>query len=283
MDPLADLPHLLRLLDDPDPAVREPLAQRLAEFAGDLSEPIAALGIDLSPEEQSTLAKLLLPARRRELANDWIVPSGGWPALADDWDRVEALLRLIADFLHDGVNLRPSLHDALDLLADEFDQTGAAPGADELREFLFASGRFTGNKTDFYHPNNSDLCWAIANGRSNPLGLSLIYILVGRRLNLLIEPLNFPGHFLCRIEMPEGLAVVDCFNAGRMHLLEDMLAPEMKLSPAARRSLEVPAAAGEVLMRTLRNLEHSFARLEQEQDQELFRTLRQSLEPDKQD
>jgi hypothetical protein len=271
---------LLRLLDDNDPAVREPVALRLREFSGDLSEPLAALGIDLSPAEQATLGDLLRPARRRDLLGEWQVPSGGWPALADDWDRVEALLRLVADFLHNGVTLRASLHDALDLLADEFEACDAQLlSADALREFLFTSGRLVGNKSDFYNPHNSDLCWAIENGRSNPLGLSLIYILVGRRLNLPIEACNFPGHFLCRIDAAETTAIVDCFNGGRIHPLDEMLAPDVKLSPAARKALEVPAAAGEVLMRTLRNLEHSFARLDQEEDQQLFRTLRKSLEP----
>jgi len=279
MDPLVELPHLLRLLDDDDPAVREPVALRLGHFAGDLSEPIAALGIDLSRAEQERLADLLRPARRRELVSEWIVPSGGWLALADDWDRVEALLRMVADFLHDGVNLRPSLHDALDLLTEEFEAGGQALTADDLREFLFTSGRLVGNKSDYYNPRNSDLCWAIENGRSNPLGLCLIFILVGRRLNLPVEPCNFPGHFLCRIETAEATAIVDCFNAGRVHSIEDMLAPELKLSPAAQKALDTPATAGEVLMRTLRNLEHSFARLDQDEDQDLFRKLRKSLEP----
>jgi regulator of sirC expression with transglutaminase-like and TPR domain len=279
MDPLVELPHLLRLLDDDDPAVREPVALRLRNFAGDLSEPIAALGIDLSAAEQERLADLLLPARRRELVSDWIVPSGGWPALADDWDRVEALLRLVADFLHDGVNLRPSLHDALDLLAEEFEASDHPLTVDDLRQFLFSSGRLVGNKSDYYNPRNSDLCWAIENGRSNPLGLSLIFILVGRRLNLPVEACNFPGHFLCRIDTAEATAIVDCFNGGRLHSLDEMLAPELKLSLAAQKTLETPATAGEVLMRTLRNLEHSFARLDQAEDQDVFRKLRKSLEP----
>jgi len=279
MDPLVELPHLLRLLDDDDPAVREPVALRLRDFAGDLSEPIAALGIDLSAAEQEMLGDLLRPARRRELASEWVVPSGGWPALADDWDRVEALLRMVADFLHDGVSLRPSLHDALDLLADEFEAAGHPLSADDLRQFLFTSGRLVGNKSDYYNPRNSDLCWAIENGRSNPLGLSLIFILVARRLHLAVEACNFPGHFLCRIETSEATAIVDCFNGGRIHLIEEMLAPELKLSAAARKALETSATAGEVLMRTLRNLEHSFARLDQDEDQDVFRKLRNSLEP----
>ena len=125
--PLPSLHHLLRLLDDETPAVRESVQQVLTEFNGDLSEHLPDLGIDLSIHERSLLSRLLHPGRRKRLRKEWLVPSGGWPALGNDWDRVEALMRMLSDYLHDGITLRLPVADALDLLAEEYELSGGGP------------------------------------------------------------------------------------------------------------------------------------------------------------
>src|SRR5690606_3538983 len=126
------------------------------------------------------------------LEREWVAPTGGAQALAEDWDSFEALLRSLSDFLHDGVTLRQPLSDALDLLAEEAAESGVLTEED-LRAFLFGSNRFQGNRSDYYDPRNSDLAWCVAEGRSNPLGLCLIFILTARRMELDVEGVNFPG------------------------------------------------------------------------------------------
>ncbi len=125
----AELKALVRLLDDETPAVRERIAARLLETTGDLSEALAEIGWGGSAYEQDLLSGILHPARRETLRREWCVPSGG---LGDDWETLEHLLRLLSDFLHDGVNLRQSLPDALDLLAEEAEEQGGA------RKMIFA-------------------------------------------------------------------------------------------------------------------------------------------------
>jgi hypothetical protein len=114
-----ELDALLRLLDDETPSVREQVAQRLALCGGDISEWLATQPRILSREEKSLLTEMLSPGRREALAREWIAPTGGAAALSEDWDSVESLLRVLSDFLHDGIALRQPLADALDLLAEE--------------------------------------------------------------------------------------------------------------------------------------------------------------------
>jgi hypothetical protein len=276
----AQLRHLLRLVDDETPEVRHKVTQALAAWGGDLSEDLPQLGIDLSPAERSLVSSLLHPARQARLRAEWLVPTGGWPALAEDWETFEALLRLLSDFLHDGITPRPSLHDALDLLAAECAADHPCPNAEDLRRWLFESGRFTGNHADYHAPQNSDLAWVIANRQSNPLGLALVFILTGKRLDLEIEGCNFPTHFLARIVFHGRTHIVDCYHGGRSHELGSLL-DSGSVTRESRAALLAPASPGAMLHRLLLNLRHSFQLAERPADDALIAELVTSLEPGK--
>jgi hypothetical protein len=271
-----ELDALLRLLDDETPAVRERVAERFALCGGDLSEWLATQPRPLSRGEKSLLAEMLSPPRREMLAREWIAPTGGAAALQEDWESFEALLRCLSDFLHDGVSLRQPLSDALDLLAEEATDDGVTT-ANELRAFLFEETRLTGNKTGYHDPRNSDLAWCIAEGRSNPLGLCLIFMLVGRRLNLEIEGVNFPGHFMCRIFEDGFPLVIDCFGRGELHSQSELL-ENPELNRAQRNLLRQTVDPGTILLRMLNNLCQALDQAGRDEDVKLVQKLRATLE-----
>ena len=266
-----ELVALLRLLDDDTPAVREKVAQRLALCGGDLSEWLAGQPRSLSVPEKSLLSEMLVPSRREALAREWIAPTGGAAALREDWESFEALLRVLSDFLHDGISLRQPLSDALDLLAEEATEDGVTT-ANELRQFLFDGTRLTANQTGYYDPRNSDLAWSIAEGRSNPLGMCLIFMLVGRRLDLDIEGVNFPGHFMCRIFEDGYPVVIDCFDHGRPHLQSTLL-ESPGLTRPQRDLIRESVDPGSILLRLLNNLHAAFEKAGRDEDLELVKDL----------
>jgi regulator of sirC expression with transglutaminase-like and TPR domain len=270
-----ELSALLRLLDDETPEVRSRVAGRLALCGGDLSEYLSTHPRGLNAGEREVLAGLLRPARRKALEREWLVPTGGAAALREDWEAFEAFLRTISDFLHDGITIRQSLSDALDLLAEEAAEQGVA-SSNDLRAFLFESGRFKGNEEEYDDPRNSDLAWVIAEGRSNPLGLALVFILVARRLDLVVEAVNFPGHFLCRIYEDGFPIIIDCFDHGRMHLQATLLEdPEM--GRAERMVLRQAADPGLILLRLLNNLVAALEGEARDEDARLVRKLRAAM------
>ncbi len=271
-----ELNALLRLLDDETPAVRERVAERLALCGGDISEWLATQPRSLSNQERSLLTEMLSPPRREALVHEWIAPTGGADALQEDWETFEALLRTLSDFLHDGISLRQPLSDALDLLAEESTENGVTT-ANELRKFLFDGTRFVANKLDYYDPKNSDLAWSIANGHSNPLGLCLIYILVGRRLNFEIEGVNFPGHFMCRIFEEGYPIIIDCFDNGQLHVQFTLLeSPD--LSRAQRNLIRESVGPGSILVRLLKNLHEAFEKDSRKHDALLIKELLSTLQ-----
>jgi len=271
-----ELSALLRLLDDDTPEVRSVVAGRLAEVGGDLSEILPDMARSLSGREKDLLTSMLLPARRKTLREEWVTPGFGLAGLGDDWELFESHLRLISDFLHDGLSLRQPLSDALDLLAEEAQEDGVA-SANDLRVFLFERKRLGPNAGNYYDPRNSDLAWCLSEGVSNPIGLGVIYMLTGQRLEMEIEGICFPGHFLCRIHEDGYPLIVDCFDRGCIHSQNVLTDPSNDLGREQRRALEGSADLGTILLRVLNNLIDAFVRQGRMDDAELITEMRDSM------
>lgn len=271
------LPHMLKLLDDKEPAIQQALREEFSETSGDLSHELAALAIDLKPADHHRLSLLLLPGRRETLVHDWQVPQGGADALNDDWESFEDMLGLISDFLHDGVTLRPALPDMLDMLSEEATAERCHRSENALRVWMFESGKFTGNKDNYYTPHNSDLCWCADTGLGNPISLALLYMLVARRLDLDVSGCNYPGHFLARIQLDAKPMLVDCFHKGRLISVDEILSENKNISTYAKQAILTPAPLGHIMLRILRNLEHSFTKLKREEDAKIFRLIFESM------
>ncbi len=270
-----ELDALLRLLDDETPEVREQVAERIGLCGGDISEWLATRPRQLAKREMEILSEMLRPPRRANLSRDWVVPTGGAAALQEDWESFEAMLRTLSDFLHDGTTLRQPLSDALDLLAEEALENGVR-SAIQLRTFLFKGSRFSGNRENHDDPRNSDLAWCLAEGRSNPLGLCLIYMLVGRRLDLEIEGVNFPGHFMCRIHEDGYPIIIDCFDKGQLHVQFTLLeSPD--LTSSQRKILQQSVGPGVILLRLLNNLRQALDKAGRTEDARLASDLLETL------
>lgn len=272
-----EIDALVRLLDDETPLVRERVAARLASSGGDLSGWFAAHPRSLTPKERDLLMDMLRPPRRESLLAHWVVPDRGAEDLELDWDQFEALLTVLSEFLHDGITSRVPLASALDHLAAA---AVAAEVTDEmaLRKFLFVTWEFKGNKESYHDPRNSDLAWSIAERRSNPIGLCLIYILVARRLGLHVEGISFPGHFLCRVFQEGFPLIIDCFDAGQIHLQATLLERESDLTRQQRAQLRKSAAPATILVRVLNNLTACLQTADLDQDAQLIQRLRATLE-----
>ncbi|MBK1834429.1 transglutaminase-like domain-containing protein [Roseibacillus ishigakijimensis] len=276
-DNATTLPYLLRLLDDEQPDVRREVSAQLANFGGDLSDQIAGLGVDLSREDREILSTLLLPARRAALREAWFTPSRALLQPDGDWELFEAFLRMISDYLHDGVSLRPSLSDMLDELAEEstdLELNDPIP----LASWLFESGKLKPNKEDYYNPRNSDLAAVLENGAGNPLSLSLILTLVAQRRKIPIYGCNYPGHFLCWTDTSSGPLVIDPYNKARTLAVKQIIANNPGISATSREALATPARQVDMLRRVLSNLAHAFTKNGSEEDLALVTELTDSLD-----
>lgn len=255
----AELPAILRLLDDDSPVVREAVRTRLAAVRHELPEMLLALGEPLDEDQQRLIAELLAPVCLEELEVSWL----SWRWLSSPQARLEAALGQISAFLS-GWQAKPGdVSRRLDQIAAKAARAEAAGSARKLAEFLFGGrrqARFRGNTRDYHAPQNSNLLWVTANGRGNPISLACVFMLVGHRLGLEIGGCNFPLHFLARVEDGDGLWLVDCFNRGRFLLAEDVMRHHPAMNPSLEEVILEAATTEVILARTLRNLEEACER-----------------------
>ena len=158
----SQLPYLIKLLDDESEATQSALKKEFEKFQGDVSDDLASLAIDLSPEDRYRVSQLLHPCRREKLTQQWAVPDN----LDDDWETFEHLLRLLCDYMHDGISLRSSLNDSLDILADDSNST-CPPHREQSKKIPIREKHFTGARQCVLF--NSDICYTLETGKGNPI------------------------------------------------------------------------------------------------------------------
>lgn len=277
MAAVSELPYLIRLLDDKDPAVMPVITERLSEFGGDISHDLAALGLHINTQEKKRLSDALAAGRRETLRNEWIVPSSGAVAMEDDWESFENVLRQISDFSHDGVTLRASLSDSLDLLVDEIRKDITNPTANELRHWLFVSTKFTGVEKGGDEEKHFDLCQVIEARKGNPTSLGIMFMLVGYRMGAQVDGCNYPGHFLNKLSIKGELHLVDSFHKGRKFHLETLLSANPEISAKAKAAVLGSNHLGVILLRYIMEMQSTYRALGKDVDAELFSELSATL------
>lgn len=268
------LPYLLQLLDDESEIVREALMEEFAGFGPRLQLELARLPRPVTTAERTVIQDLLSRYNRKWLREAW----KEWYEIESDKEKLERGLSLIAEFQSGPGNVKV-LGSMLDELAQEFVvRKDLNKDAVTLAHFLFVEKGIKGERTDYYHPNNSNLVFVMQARRGLPISLACLYILVGHRLGLDIEGCNWPGHFFARIFVNGTLMLVDCFNEGHCIDVESFLKMQGPSRDAAQAVLAAEADAETVIARVLNNLSRAYQRVEHWADGELVSELIKELE-----
>ncbi|WP_225766297.1 SirB1 family protein [Stenotrophomonas sp. Marseille-Q4652] len=149
--------------------------------------------------------------------------------LLPDWDALGARdnddLPLLASALliarDEYPDLDPARYDALvqehaDHLRTEVAAIAAWPlKVAAINRHLFDELGYTGDHVEYYDPRNSYLNEVFDRRLGNPISLALVQMEVSRRLGIHLDGISFPGHFLVRMPVEEGVLVMDPFNGGR--------------------------------------------------------------------
>ncbi len=102
----------------------------------------------------------------------------------------------------------------LDRYRAHFDELAEAAGSpDRLAAALGGAFGYTGDRATYDDLQNANLLRVIDRRRGLPVALGILYMAVGRRLGAHVEGLEFPGHFLIRMDRK---AIVDPFERGAM-------------------------------------------------------------------
>jgi regulator of sirC expression with transglutaminase-like and TPR domain len=190
-----------------------------------------------------------------------------WTSLAaEDDDRLPLLGTALLIARDEYPDLDGTRYDALlqahaDEMRGEIDAIEALPlKMQAINRHLFEELGYAGNHEEYYDPRNSYLNEVFERRLGNPISLAMVQMEVARRLGLPLDGVSFPGHFLVRLPVGDGVLVMDPFNRGRP-LDEDELRQrarphlggEMPDDEALFQILH-PASHRAMLTRMLRNL-----------------------------
>ncbi len=96
-----------------------------------------------------------------------------------------------------------------------------------LNQFFYADLGFSSNVNNFYAHENSYLSEVLRTRKGIPISLAVIWLELARGLGLSAQGVSFPGHFLVKVTLDEGLVVLDPVNGESLGLdtLAERLAP----------------------------------------------------------
>ncbi len=174
-----------------------------------------------------------------------------------------------------------------DRIAEEIRATldPTAPAVDRLQalnQYLFAENGFHGSRTNYYQAANSYLDRVLDDREGLPITLSVLYLELGRRLEIPMEGVGLPGHFVVRYVPAEGAPeLIDVFEGGvRLSREQAERRARMMTGEPLSDADFAPVGPREMVLRMLRNLQGIAQR--QQEPEALLRYLEAmvALEPD---
>jgi regulator of sirC expression with transglutaminase-like and TPR domain len=128
--------------------------------------------------------------------------------------------------------------------------------------YLFRTLGFRGNRQDYYDPDNSYLNRVLDRRLGIPISLSVLYLLLARRLHLPLIGINMPAHFLLKWQSATTNFFFDPFHEGE--LLDEADCRELckRLGVAFNPLFLTPTTPQIVLLRMCNNLQAIYAERE---------------------
>lgn len=133
----------------------------------------------------------------------------------------------------------------------------------KINDYLFRELGFAGNEANYYDPENSYLNRILDRRVGNPISLCLLYMLLGRRLQLPVAGIGLPGHFICRYQSTVADVYIDVFNRGKLLTKADCVQYLLQGNYSVRDDYLAPVSARRMLLRMCGNLHQIYLHLEQ--------------------
>ena len=136
------------------------------------------------------------------------------------------------------------------------DESDSASRREQLDRYLFAENGYHGSRFDYHHRANSYLNRVIDDREGLPITLSLLYMALGQRLDIELEGVGLPGHFVVRYRPSEGEPqLIDVFAGGVVLSREDAARKVLAITGQPMTDEHLAATTNrEIVQRMLRNL-----------------------------
>ncbi len=253
--PEANILALVKLLADDHAEVVEAARAKLVEL-GSPAIPLLEEAVrsnedsKVRVEAQGVLERI----RLEKIRKDWESATN----LPDEKIDLEQGALLLAKVCYPEMDAK-ACHDQLDKLAEKVRPkvTGLEKPREQLKtlsRFLFEDERFRGNWEDYFDPQNSYLNKVLERKLGIPISLSVLYLLIAKRLKLPVAGVGIPGHFMIKYEDPKSEVYVDTFNGGRFLSRPECVQFMVEAGYPYQPEFMEGVGPREILARMLRNL-----------------------------
>ncbi|MDD8018375.1 MAG: transglutaminase-like domain-containing protein [Bacteroidota bacterium] len=142
-------------------------------------------------------------------------------------------------------------------------------------DFFVKDKKFTGNLQDYYNEDNYYINKVLETRTGIPITLSVVYLLVGRRINLPITGIGLPGHFSLQFSYGATKIFFDPYNNGAILSRADCEEMVKGLGFTFTEDYLKPVSNKQILERMLRNIILS---LEKKGGKDKIETIRQFID-----
>ncbi|MBI2262670.1 MAG: tetratricopeptide repeat protein [Caulobacterales bacterium] len=147
--------------------------------------------------------------------------------------------------------VRTLARNAAERLAERI--AGESPD-EALAETMASDLRLNGDLLNYDHPGNTDVIDVAERRRGLSATLAIFYLDAARRAGVKAQGVDFPGHFLLRVETPDGPVALDPFSQGRLVLPSELTRRALRagLTPHVADRLDVlmaPVSDRQALLR----------------------------------
>lgn len=119
---------------------------------------------------------------------------------------------------------------------------------------------FHGSGDDYYDPDKTYINRVLESRTGLPISLSAVYMLIARRLDLQIEGVALPGHFIACLRSGSDTLYFDPFRDGATLTLREVMGIVTGTGTAFRPEYLRPPTSPEIVRRMLSNLEAAYGR-----------------------
>jgi regulator of sirC expression with transglutaminase-like and TPR domain len=281
-DPLTsvELPSLIKLLDDESDFVYENVKERLI-YHGDNSINFI--------KEYADLNDPLTLMRANEIIStinfDQLFEKFGRLKMENNKDLLEEAVFLISMYGYPDINIE-NYKMILDKMAMDIEKRVDDRGYIDhtsvdtiniINEYLFVERGFYGNSDNYYDPDNSYINKVLDKKIGIPVSISVLYILLAKRLNLPIFGVNLPSHFIIKYQDSTEEFFIDPFNKGIVISRDEVIQFLEKLGLDEEEFNHIPylkiAEDKEIIKRVLANLLNVFEKDKDEMKIEQIKKL----------
>jgi len=253
---------LVNLLGDDDPSIYDTVRNKILSFGQDAGEWLRPHRLSSDPLLRRRAREIVQHFDRQE-ADTWFLAF--CLKHGEEFDLEEGIW-LLALTQYPDINVE-AYRALLDHFAAEIRERIDFSETDKeilttINNYVFDELGFSGDQESYYDPQNSYLNRVVDRRRGNPINLSLLYLLLARRLELPVAGIGLPGHFVCRFQSTSEEIYIDPFHHGKFLTKADCIQYLVSGSHGLQDEFLSPVSTRRILMRICSNLHQIYSQME---------------------